>query len=83
MGIAGQGSVEQKLVKGQFALKDVAFGQPNLCLQLTRGADLDMQNARLEPGGIGFDLVQTGRAKGVAVGMSRSAPRVSWRPRLA
>ena len=63
------GAVEVKLVKGQLALKDIALGQADLGLPLTRGAYLDMQNAVLEARREFLDPVDASCAKGIAVGI--------------
>ena len=67
--IARHRAVEEQLVEGQLALEDVAFGQADLGLQLARRAHLDVQDAVLEARRVFLDLVEAGRAEGVAVGI--------------
>ncbi len=69
VGIARHGPVEQKLVKGQLALEDVAFREAHLCLKLARCAHLHMQHEVLEARREPFDLVKAGLAEGVSVGI--------------
>ena len=67
-------AIEQKLIKGQLTLKDIALGQANLGLQLARGANFGMQDQGFEARCVGFDLIDAGGPKAVAVGITLFAP---------
>lgn len=67
-------AVEEHLIEGQFTLKDVALGQPDLCLQLTRRAHLDMQDQICEPWGGECDLVDASFTNGIVIGIRPVAP---------
>src|SRR5699024_8149796 len=56
-------AVEEKLIEGQLALKDVAFGQTDLALDITGRAHLGMQHAPPEAGADALDLVEDGIAE--------------------